>query len=180
MLATLLTLTALAAPPPLSAEANPAAPAGVRAGFGQLVGPAWSCQGSNLQTDGAWQDSPGRARWLFQYVLDGHAVQDFWYPPAESQGPPGTNLRTYDPDSDRWMMVWATSRQAHFDHFEAQVEDGHIIMTGEREASGAFPAHHVRITFSDIGQGEFHWRYEASPDGDSDHYREQARIHCQR
>ena len=152
---------------------------GVDAGFGQLVGPAWNCQGSSAQPDGSWKDGPGKATWLFQYALEGHAVQDFWYPPAAAQGAPGTNLRTYDAENDRWYMVWATAQQARFDHFEATVADGMIVMTGRRWARQAFPEHDSRITFYNMSDTHFDWKYESAATSDGP-WQEISRIACDR
>lgn len=161
---------------PLLAEGpNPEAPEAVRQ-YGQLMG-HWQCQGSSVQPDGSWQDSPAPATWSWYYVLDGYAVQDVWKP-GNPQAPMGTNLRTYDPDTESWHMVWATTTQARFDEFTATYSDGEIVMHGDRWARTAFPAHQARITFHNIGEKHFDWRYEFSTDGES--WSEQSRLACDR
>lgn len=163
----------------LADEAGPHTTDGVMAGFGRLVG-SWSCDSEFQPPQGGdWQKSPQPARWDFHFALDGAAVQDVWRP-GVAGAPVGTNLRTYDPESDRWQMVWATATQARFDHFDATVIDGNIIMTGERWARGALPAHHARITFHEIGEQSFEWRYEASGTGAEGTFGEQSRISCRR
>ena len=185
MFATLLLLSAqLAAAEPdryLTLSSDPQAPPGVAAGFGRLVG-SWRCDGTTLQQDGSWKTDPPGAHWDFYYALEGHAVQDVWYPPAASKGGVGTNLRTYDPETDQWQMVWATSDQPRFDHFTAKVQDGNIVMHGDRWARPAFGAHSARITFHNISADHFDWRYEATADASAEDaaWREVTRLACQR
>jgi hypothetical protein len=144
--------------------------------FGQLMG-NWSCQGSAPQPDGSWQDSPSRAAWTWYYVLDGFAVQDVWKP-GNPKAPMGTNLRTYDAETDSWLMVWATQTQARFDHFTATFQDGQIVMLGDRWARPAFAAHKARITFFNIDETHYDWKYEGSTDGET--WSEQSRLDCDR
>jgi len=168
---------ALAAGAPLLAEGpNPDAPDAVRQ-YGQLMGD-WTCASSSLQADGTWLEAPGRATWSWYYVLEGYAVQDVWRPGDPAQ-PVGTNLRTYDAEADTWHMVWATSAQARFDHFSAVHQDGRIVMTGERWARKAFPAHTARITFYGITDKHFDWSYEFSASGEAP-WTEQSRLSCDR
>ena len=54
------------------------------------------------------------------------AVQDYWLPNA---GGFGTNLRTYNPDTQSWEIVWAAGRLNGLMHISAkQQEGGEIIM----------------------------------------------------
>ena len=178
MLIEMLMLAAAAADPtPIASGPNAEAPPGVARDYGRLVG-SWSCKGSQKQPDGTWKENPGHSTWTFHYVLDGHAVQDVFVPAAGS--PIGTNLRTYDPDADRWQMVWATETQARFDHFEARGIDGDIVMTGDRWAREAFQAHFSKITFHNIGEDHFDWTYEASSTGEEGPFSEILRISCDR
>lgn len=161
--------------PLISAGINPDAPEQVKQ-FGQLQG-TWSCLGSGKQPDGSWKQGPAPATWTWYYVLDGYAVQDVWQP---AQGPMGTNLRTYDAEEDKWQMVWATSSQARFDEFDATFADGKIVMTGDRWARAAFPAHMSRITFHNISQQHFDWSSESSAAGDGENWTENVRLSCDR
>lgn len=165
----------------LSITANADAPNGVNQGFGQLVGDPYACVSENRQQDGSWTTSPGEARWHFVYALDGHAVQDFWYPSPESGGPPGINFRTYDAETNKWQMVWATASQARFDHFDATVnDDGHIVMTGHRWTRPSFTEHHSRITFHSITDDGFDWHYEAQGMAEGSPWNMLFRISCRR
>ncbi len=161
--------------PLTAATINPAAPDQVKQ-YGQLQG-SWRCKSLNLTQDGTWQEAPGDNIWSWYYVLDGYAVQDVW---QGSQGGMGTNLRTYDAEQDKWYMVWATTQQARFDEFEATFEDGKIIMTGDRWARAAFPAHKSRITFHNITAQHFDWKSEWSPPNDGENWTESSRLSCDR
>lgn len=166
--------------PLLGTEPNPEAPAAVSEGFGKLVG-SWQCESARKQPDDSWQDQPGQPTWTFYYALDGHAVQDVWIPPEGAAGAVGTNLRTYDPETETWHMVWATASQARFDHFTAQLQDnGDIVMRGDRWARAAFGEHTARITFHNISAAHFDWRYEASTTGEEESWGEIVRISCDR
>ena len=57
---------------------------------------------SFAQAGSGWGPGTG-ARWIFSCVGDGIAVQDFWMPNA---GGFGTNLRTYNPDTESRADVY--------------------------------------------------------------------------
>lgn len=146
--------------------------------FGQLQG-RWHCTSQTLQAEGEWRDDPGHAEWTFHYILDGYAIQDVWRPSAESGSPVGTNLRTYDTENDTWHMVWTTTSNARFDYFSANYHDGEIAMSGERRATAAYPAHLALITFHNISEQHFDWKYESAAVNTTD-WREVLRIACDR
>jgi hypothetical protein len=170
-----------ATPVALSAPAaHPDAPAELQQ-YGRFVG-SWYCQSEARQADGSWQKTPGRATWSWYYVLDGHAIQDVWQPSPEvvPAAAVGTNLRIYDAEAGVWRMVWTTSRQSYFDTFRAIERDGEILMYGERPKTAAFAAHLARITFHNIGENHFDWKYESSGPADGRQWREVARLSCDR
>lgn len=180
-LAYLAAAAAPAAPVPLSTPAaHPEAPDEL-AHYGQFVG-TWRCEGQSLQQDGNWQKSPGIATWSWYYVLDGHAIQDVWQPAPEAgaDAAAGTNLRIYDAEAGLWRMVWTTAKQNHFDVFRASYRDGEILMYGERPQTNAFAAHLARITFHNIDERHFDWKYESSGPADARRWREVARLSCDR
>jgi len=98
---------------------------GPMAQFGRYIGD-WKIEDEQLQQDGStWQTAPG-ARWIFECVGDGVAIQDYWMP---NNGGFGTNLRTYNADSGRWEIVWAARRLQGLMHIAAtQDEGGNIVM----------------------------------------------------
>jgi hypothetical protein len=93
--------------------------------FGRYIGD-WKITDEQLAKDGSgWTPGTG-ARWIFNCVGPGLAIQDYWLPNA---GGFGTNLRTYNPDTESWEIVWAAGRQNGLMHISAvQHEDGNIVM----------------------------------------------------
>lgn len=149
--------------------------------FGQLVGD-WSCAGENLNPDGEWQKSPGRATWSWYYILEGFGVQDVWLPDREQNpnAPMGTNVRTFDPETGLWEVVWATQAVPKFDRYKASFRNGEIHIFAERPATKQFRSHLMRITFHNISADHFDWRYEASGLTDGQNWQERSRLSCDR
>ena len=147
--------------------------------FGRFVG-TWTCTGQSRQPDGSWASNAAPSTWTWFFTLDGHAVQDLWEPPAESNAPVGTNLRIYDREKGQWDALWTTSNLNSFDHFVAREQDGTMVMRGERPQRAAYGPHLVRITFHTITAASFAWKYESSAMGDGKTWVEQARLSCQR
>ena len=98
---------------------------GPLAQFGRYVGD-WKIEDEGLEPDGsAWKPGNG-ARWIFECIGDGVAVQDYWMP---NGGGFGTNLRTYNPDTKKWEIVWAAGQQNGLMHITAQENDeGNVVM----------------------------------------------------
>ena len=98
---------------------------GPMAQFGRYVGD-WKIEDESLARDGSgWGPGKG-ARWKFKCIGDGTAVQDFWRP---NGGGYGTNLRTYNPDTGLWEIVWAAQAHNGLMHITAkQADDGSIVM----------------------------------------------------
>lgn len=93
--------------------------------FGRYIGD-WDIQDWQLQQDGTtWIEQQG-ARWNFTCVGNGVAVQDFWMPNA---GGYGTNLRMYDPKTEKWDIAWSATGTPGFSHITAsKSEDGNMVM----------------------------------------------------
>jgi hypothetical protein len=149
--------------------------------FGRLVG-AWECTGFTRQKDGSWQPNPWLNKWTWYWALGGRAVQDVWEAPPESPAgaSTGTNLRIYDPATGKWHMAWTTTLTNRFDLFTATQQGEEMVMEGHIPARGPRPEHFARITFHDIGERSYLWRYEASLSGEPDTWKEQARLDCRR
>ncbi|MEM7451600.1 MAG: hypothetical protein AAF350_09190 [Pseudomonadota bacterium] len=98
---------------------------GDMAQFGRYVGD-WKIADESFARDGSgWIEGKG-ARWIFKCIGDGTAIQDFWMP---NGGGWGTNLRTYNPDTKTWEIVWAAAGQKGLQHITArQADDGRMIM----------------------------------------------------
>ena len=98
---------------------------GPMAQFGQYIGD-WKIEDSQLAQDGSsWSEGNG-ARWIFTCFGNGTAIQDFWLP---ANGNIGTNLRTYNADTESWEIAWTVDKLPGFTHIRAQQnDDGEIVM----------------------------------------------------
>lgn len=126
LLAVLLATAALANEPDASTTDNAACMAGPMAQFGRYVGD-WKIEDESLARDGSGWGPGNGARWIFKCIGDGTAVQDYWMP---NNGGFGTNLRTYNPDTGSWEIVWAATAQNGLMQITATQNDaGNIVMT---------------------------------------------------
>lgn len=164
----------------ISAGPHPDAPEQLME-YGQLVG-NWQCQSSSRQQDGTWKETPGLATWSWYFVLDGHAVLDVWEPLPNADGNvlPGTNLRTYNAATGIWDIAWTVSSSPGIETFISSFRNDAIHITTQRKARGAFPAHMMHITFHNISEKHFDWKYEFSPLTDGQNWTETARLSCDR
>lgn len=93
--------------------------------FGRYVGD-WKISDETLTKDGSGWKPGATKRWIFECIGNGTAVQDFWMPPG---GGFGTNLRIYNPDTEKWDIVWTASNVKGFTHISAvQNAEGNIEM----------------------------------------------------
>ncbi|MDH3350591.1 MAG: hypothetical protein OEM60_08350 [Gammaproteobacteria bacterium] len=131
---------------------------GPLAQFGRYIGD-WKIEDSRLSQDGSgWQDGTG-ARWIFSCLGDGTAIQDFWLPP---DGNVGTNLRTYNAETDRWDIAWAINTAPGFSHIQAEQDPlGNIVM----HYVAPVPSPLRRITFFPPDDDGWNWQLEFSADG---------------
>ena len=112
--------------------------------------------------------------------MDGQAIGDVFEPSSESVesgAAVGINLRVYDPDRDTGVLSWTTPVMRRFDYFEAKQEE-ELIMWGEIRATVSTPQHSAKITFSEISQNGFEWKYEVGAPGFAGPWKEFSRVHC--
>jgi len=150
----LLGLAAITAP----AMADNSCMEGPMAQFGRYVGD-WKIEDESFARDGSgW--SPGKgARWKFECIGDGIAVQDFWMP---NGGGYGTNLRTYNPDTGLWEIVWTAQSLNGLTHITAkQADDGSIVM----DILKPVPDPPRRIIFFTPDEHGWSWVQQMSFDG---------------
>ena len=115
----------IAAEPPLATTDADACMDGPMAQFGRYVGD-WKIEDEALAQDGSGWGAGKGARWIFKCVGDGTAVQDFWLP---NGGGFGTNVRTYNPDTEKWEIIWAATGLNGLMHISAaRNEDDNIVM----------------------------------------------------
>ena len=169
-LALLLAAPVLAADPAIPFADESACMEGPLAQFGRYIG-NWDIKDSQLSQDGSEWTAGAGARWNFVCVGNGTAIQDFWIP---TEGDVGTNLRTYNSETDSWDIAWAINSQPGFAHIQAkQDENGNIIM----QYKSPLPDPQRRITFFPPDENGWNWKLEFSFDGGenwSDVYRIQA------
>lgn len=93
--------------------------------FGRYIGD-WKIEDEAFARDGSGWNPGNGARWIFSCVGPGVAIQDFWMP---NNGGFGTNLRTYNPDTESWEIVWAAVSVDGMNHISAkQNDEGDIVM----------------------------------------------------
>ena len=125
--------------------------------FGRYVGD-WKIEDESLAQDGTgWGPGQG-ARWIFKCIGDGTAVQDFWMP---NNGGWGTNLRSYNPDTEKWEIVWTARALNGLTHISAiQDNAGNIVMDVLKPVQN--PPR--RITFLPPHENGWDWVMEMSFD----------------
>jgi len=144
-------------PPALFADKN-ACMEGSMEQFGRYIGD-WKIDDKSLAQDGSgWGPGTG-ARWIFSCVSNGIAVQDFWIPNA---GGFGTNLRTYNPDTETWEIVWTAAKLNGLMHISAkQNDEGNIVMDILKPVQD--PPR--RIIFFEPDENGWDWTMQMSFDG---------------
>ena len=175
-LTTLITLffslVSFAADESIPIGAKSACMEGPLAQFGQYIGD-WDIEDSQLSRDGSgWAPGAG-AKWNFVCIGDGTAIQDFWMP---NDGPVGTNLRTWNPESESWDIAWTIKGLAGFTHIQAEMADsGNIVM----RFVSPIPDPLRRITFFPADTDGWNWTLEQSADN-GDNWTEVYRIKASR
>ena len=90
----------------------------------------WDIEDSQLGQDGkTWAPGPG-AKWNFVCLGNGTAIQDFWMPP---DGSVGTNLRTWNPNTESWDIAWAVNNAPGFAHIQAEEDDARHVGGDDEE-----------------------------------------------
>jgi hypothetical protein len=131
---------------------------GPMAQFGQYIGD-WKITDEAFAQDGSgWAPGKG-ARWIFKCIGDGTAVQDFWHP---NGGGYGTNLRSYNPDTETWEIVWTATSLNGLTHISAKAQDDGSIRMDYVKPEQNPPR---RITFLPMTESGWDWVMEMSFDG---------------
>ena len=149
---------ALTAAPTVPIDDENACMEGPLAQFGRYIG-NWDIADSKLDQDGVtWTKGDG-ARWNFVCLGNGTAIQDFWLPP---NGDVGTNLRTWNSDTESWDIAWTITPMPGFAHIQAaEDENGNIVM----HYKSPLPDPLRRITFFPPDEHGWNWKLEFSKDG---------------
>jgi hypothetical protein len=125
--------------------------------FGRYLG-QWKIEDSAYQKeDGSWKNGAG-AQWDFVCLGNGTAIQDFWMP---NDGGTGTNLRTWNKDTESWDIAWTMTGMSGFAHIGAhEADDGSIVMSYK----SPIPSPRRRITFFPPEANSWNWKLEISLD----------------
>lgn len=131
---------------------------GPTAQFGRYIGD-WQITDQTLKRDGSgWEPGAG-ARWIFECIGGGTAVQDFWMP---TSGQFGTNLRRYNPERALWEIVWTASTLPGLQRIEASLQpDDSLLMT----ILDPLPDPPRRIIFYPPDDSGWDWVQQMSFDG---------------
>ena len=125
--------------------------------YGQLIG-EWDIIFFRKVNDSTWSES--RANWIFKYILDGYAVQDYWinfsdkkqFP--ESRDLHGTNIRIYNPKLESWQCVWIENGTNTIDGiWKSYKNDKDEIILQDNDDSWI-------ITFYNITEESFDWKWD--------------------
>lgn len=132
--------------------------------FAFLIG-AWDCATRSMKPDGSGFVD-GRARWTGYWILNGWAIQDDW----ESTRPDGaavhgTNVRSFNPKTQKWDNRWLSSGTLQWKYFEAERVGETMVMTGNEERDRAGREYVDRNVFHEIGEDSWKWRKDRSFDG---------------
>lgn len=125
--------------------------------FGRYIGD-WKIEDSSLSREtGEWEAGEG-AQWNF-VCLGGVAVQDFWLP---ADGNVGTNLRTWNAETESWDIAWTVTGMAGFAHIGAKKDgEGNMVM----HYKSPIPTPNRRITFFPPDENHWDWKLEIAQDG---------------
>ncbi|MEM9680338.1 MAG: hypothetical protein AAF901_08450 [Bacteroidota bacterium] len=125
--------------------------------YGQLIG-EWDIIFYGRVNDSTWAES--KANWIFKYILDGYAVQDYWTNFSDKEKFPqskdllGTNVRIYNPKLKEWQCVWIENGTNSIDGIwkSYKNEKDHIVLKDNNNS--------WVITFYNITSESFDWKWD--------------------
>lgn len=138
--------------------------------FGQFVG-AWDVD-MEFYDDSGRRVSRRAGTWSFGWVLDGRAIQDVLIypmtsaPDAAAPGARGigTSLRYFDPNTDKWHVIWVGAVTGVIVTLHAEQVDDEIHLHSEPEPDGTLN----HWMFTDITTDSFLWKgYESGGGGET-------------
>ena len=120
------------------------------------------CRSVQRNPDGTWQDTIDMT-WIWQYILDGKAVQDF---SLKADGRHASSVRQYIPDSSKWYVTFFSTflPSSSPSTWEGGKVNKDIILYKSKTAPNGLKGFY-KITFSDISYEGFNWLGEwVNPD----------------
>ena len=128
--------------------------------FGFLVG-EWDCTTRSMKTDGSGF-SEGKAKWSGECILDGWAIQGYWVAQLPNgKTVHGTNIRSFNPKTEKWDNQWVATGSLQWVYFEAQKIGDTMVMIGG-EGSDPNGDYIDRNIFYEIGTESWRWRKDRS------------------
>jgi hypothetical protein len=129
--------------------------------FDRLVG-AWEFDCTIYPEDGSVDEFAGE--WIFDWILDGGAIQDVWMGFKEGRSPGkrhmGTTLRFFDAKREEWRVIFIVPLSGKVIDLHGGESGDRIVLEGV-DVTGA----QLRWSFNDIEANSFLWRGETSQDG---------------
>ncbi|MHA1543653.1 MAG: hypothetical protein ACTSU8_00780 [Alphaproteobacteria bacterium] len=122
---------------------------------------SWDIRWEALSTEDGTIAATGNAEWHWFTSLNGYIIQDFWIGilPNNDFRPTGTNVRFFDPETNKWTVVWTNNYNPKLQHFEGEVVGDEFTMY--RLDSDPL----MRIRFFDLTADTFRQQQELSTDG---------------
>ncbi len=99
--------------------------------FGQFEG-HWVMQAKLQPEPGKFVSAEGDIS--FGWILNGRAMQDVWNLPGWFHG---TTLRIYDPNKDRWDVIWTEPFNQYYTHLIAKAVGPDIVLLGTNKEGRA-------------------------------------------
>ena len=103
--------------------------------------------------DGSWTEGFQAARWNGRYILGGMAIMDEWFDSPPDEDPStirGVNIRMYNPETERWHLMWQYTKDKAVTELSSKVETD-----GKMHLDWVPPKPDRKIWFEVYGPG--HW-----------------------
>lgn len=101
---------------------------------------------------------------VMSMVVGGGAQQMLFE--GEMMGMPfsGMGLTSYDRATEKWQATWVDSMGARISVYTGDFEDGEMVVTG-KDIGPDGSTYHSRLTYYNMTEQGFDWKYEMSMDG---------------
>jgi hypothetical protein len=128
--------------------------------FDRFIG-AWEFECTLYGDDGSADEFSGE--WIFDWILDGRAIQDVWMGFKRGRSPGlrrmGTSLRFFDPKRNEWRVIFIVPASGKVIYLRGRELQDRIVLHGV-DVDGAS----LRWSFNNIESNSFLWRGEVSRD----------------
>lgn len=122
-----------------------------------LIG-EWDITYKVLQGDSSYQSFEA-GPWVARFSTDGLSIIDEW----TNMGVAGVNIRTFDPDVNKWRCTWHQHNSATRSLFDGVFEDNELRLSSV--VQNPEQAFRFEVRFYDIAADSFKWTMHTSGDG---------------